>query len=108
MAEIKSCEQYVVAKLEMTELLLEQERDNHARDVLELTEELKKTRSILADAENLIEFIRSKFSLTESSYSGQYISVDNIYAGYDEEDFNRLVAELGLELPKKDEETEDA
>ena len=106
MAEYRTAEQYVVAELETTKLILEQERDNHERDVLELTEELKKTKSILADAQKLIDFIGSKFIISESACSGPYIYMDTIYAAYDKEDFERVVHEFGIALLNKKEETE--
>lgn len=105
--EIKSCEQYVVDKLQTVEMLLDQERDNHERDVLELTRELDNTRSILKDAQNLLDFIASQLSVEKFS-TGYYISFSNVWEQYDKEIFNRLVHELGLELPKKDEENTDA
>jgi hypothetical protein len=105
--EIKSCEQYVVDRLQAVEMLLDQERDNHERDVLELTEELKKTESVLADAQNLLDFIASRLSVEEYS-NGYYLSFNNVWEQFDKEIFDRLVHELCLELPKKDEENTDA
>ena len=107
MAEIKSCEQYVVDRLQTVEMLLDQERDNHERDVAELRKKLDSTLGILADAQKLIDFITEQFVV--NTYAGAYyIDFNSIWETYDKEKFDRLVAELGLELPKKDEETTDA
>ena len=106
MAEIKSCEQYVVDRLQTVELLLDQERDNHERDVAELRKELDSTLGILADAQKLIDFVTEQFVV--KTYAGAYYISFDIWETLDKEKFDRLVAELGLELPKKDEETTDA
>lgn len=105
--EIKSCEQYVVDRLNTVEMLLEQERDNHERDVLELTRDLENATSILADAQKLIDFIAEQFSVGDYN-GGLYISFGNIWEQYDKEIFDRLVHGLCLKLPKKDEENENA
>lgn len=104
--EIKSCEQYVVDKLQTVEMLLDQERDSHERDVLELTRELDNTKSILKDAQNLLDFIASQLSVNECS-GDYYISFSNVWKQWDKEKFDRLVHELGLELPTKVEENAD-
>lgn len=105
--EIKSCEQYVVDRLTTVEMLLDQERDNHERDVLELTRELENTKSILKDAQSLLDCIVGRLSVEK--YSKDYhISFRSVWEHYDKEIFDRLVHELGLELPKKDEENENA
>jgi hypothetical protein len=106
MAEIKNCEQYVVDRLQTVEMLLDQERDNHERDVVVLRKELDSTLGILADAQKLIDFLAKQFVV--KTYSGGYYIDINIWEQYDKETFDRLVAELGLELPKKDEETGNA
>lgn len=100
MAEIKSCEQYVVDRLQTVEMLLDQERDNHERDVAELKKELDSTLHILADAQKLIEFMAEQFVV--KTYAGAYYIDINIWETYDKEIFDRLVAELGLELPEKE------
>ena len=105
MAEIKSCEQYVVDRLQTVEMLLDQERDNHERDVAELKKELDSTLHILADAQKLIDFITEMF-VVKVYGNAYYISFD-IWETWDKEKFDRIVAELGLELPEK-EVTEDA
>ena len=106
MAEIKSCEQYVVDRLQTVEMLLDQERDNHERDVAVLRKELDSTLHILADAQKLIDFLAEQFVV--KTYSGRYYIDINIWEQYDKETFDRLVAELGLELPEKDEVKADA
>ena len=98
--EIKSCEQYVVDRLQTVEMLLEQERDNHERDVVELKKELENALHILADAQKLIDFIAEQ--LVVKTYAGAYHIDLNIWETYDKEIFDRLVAELGLELPEKE------
>ena len=103
MAEFKTAEQYVVAELEMTKLILEQDRDNHERDVLELTVELEKTQSLLVDAHKLIDFIRDRL-FVEKYNDGAFINFDSIWEQYDRKEFDYLVHELGLELPIKKEE----
>jgi hypothetical protein len=87
-------------------MLLDQERDNHERDVIELRKKLDSTLGVLTDAQNLIDFMAEQFVVKTYS-GGYYISID-IWEQYDKEKFDRLVAELGLELPKKDEETDNA
>lgn len=100
MAEIKTCEQYVVDRLQTVEMLLDQERDNHERDVAELKKELDSALGVLADAQKLIDFITEQFVV--KTYAGAcYISFD-IWETWDKEIFDRLVAELGLELPEKE------
>ena len=108
MAEFKTAEQYVVAELELTKAILDRERIDHETDVVALTEELKKTQSILADAQKLIDFIGSKLILSESIYGGLRISMNTIYANYDKEDFDYLVHDLELKLLNKQEEEENA
>lgn len=107
MAEYKTAEQYVVAELELTKLLLEQERDNHEKRMLGLTIELEKTQSLLVDAHKLIDFIRNKVYV-EKHAGTQFISFSSIWETYDEDDFNYLVHELGLEVPNNKEEEENA
>jgi len=107
MAEIKSCEQYVVDRLQTVEMLLEQERDNHERDVVKLKKELDSALHILADAQKLIDFLAEQFVV--NTYAGAYyVDFNSIWETYDKEKFDRLVAELGLELPEKDEVKADA
>jgi hypothetical protein len=101
MAEIKNCEQYVVDRLQTVEMLLEQERDNHERDVAKLKKELDSTLHILADAQKLIDFIAEQFVV--NTYAGAcYVDFNSVWETYDKETFDRLVAELGLELPEKE------
>ena len=101
MAEIKNCEQYVVDRLQTLEMMLDQERDNHERDVAELKKELDSTLGILADAQKLIDFLAEQFAV--QTHNGAYFISFSIWEQYEKEKFDRLVAELGLEVPEKKE-----
>lgn len=102
MAEFKTAEQYVVAKLEMTEteldnlkILYDAENKRHLKEFEELREKLH-------DAYALLDPLRDFISVRKSDYFGNCIEMDTIYGNTNPETVARIMEYFDLR-PEEDE-----
>ena len=79
MAEFKTAEQYVVAKLEMTEMELDIAQTEHKAEVARLKKDLEEKCAELAGAYELLNMLREFVTVRTDPYFGNIVSFDSIY-----------------------------
>lgn len=79
MPEIKTAEQYVVARCEMLEMELDNTKDAHLRELMHIESELAKIKAELCDAYDLLNRFREFMHIRKSPSFGDVIYFDDIY-----------------------------
>lgn len=95
MAEIKTCEQYVLDRLEMAE-----------RDVGSLKMDIifkdQKIEKLAADLEELVSFLQRVSRVKINEDGNKYIDFDAPWEVYDREDFNYMAGILAMTTEDKE------
>ena len=103
MAEIKTAEQYVVARLEATEKELEDLKVKYALETGQHIKEFEELREELHSAYELLDMLRDFIKVGHTSYLGNYIHMpDNIYSSENHEAVERLMEYYDMR-PEEDE-----
>ena len=103
MAEFKTAEQYVVAKLEMTEMELDNAQIEHRAEVRKLTATIEDLKRELDGAYELLNVFRDFLSVRKDSYWGNIIELDMIYSKHHPEEVARLMEYYDMR-PEEDED----
>lgn len=103
--EIKTCEQYVVARI--TELEEENSRlnDELVNLALRLSDVLKKHNEIVDEIEDVVSVFKkhATFNGNGNNISGlRYIEIECIWEKFDTEDFNKIAKVLDFIKPEND------
>lgn len=105
MAEFKTAEQYVVARLEDKEAELEAVRRVNTQETAKLMSHIEKAEAELVRIYNILNSIRDSVSVKSSDYYGKYLRVENIYV-QDNPDAFGFLAEF-FDLPVEEEEVDE-
>ena len=105
MAEFKTAEQYVVARLEEKEAELEVVRTLHKQETAKLVSRIEKAEAELNRIYNIINSIRDSVSVKSSDYYGKYLRIECIYAQDNPEMFD-FITEY-FDLPNEEDEEDE-
>lgn len=105
MAEFKTAEQYVVAKLEMTEMELDNTKMEHKTEMAKTLRELAELKVELKGAYEILNTFRNFITTRESEYFGTVLDVSgSIYTKDHPEEAARIMEYFDMRPEEKDDE----